>query len=472
MNNFVKRQLRTTFLLILALVLILGTALYLRWSNSYVEVTQSTSATQEDLAEALIRYKRTTQADAATLRTEGETAQQLELAFTGMTSADIIQGMAQRLAQSGLQPTFYLSTAEAANYGESIEHLLSSGYAIGLWSADMNTSAPEGLVEQLCRTAVLIRSRYSMACSAALTTGTPGADALRAASAVGISTVAVTQHRIDLADCTSAKAAAALLQDIPQGSIVQVHISRTGLNPLDGLTCLLEALNISDPYAPHRDKLASLDDTALPTPMQRVDTTEEAVCFTFSGLGNSQELTLLLDALQAQSATATFFVDHQEAQAYQEDICHLLAAGHELGIKPVQELSTDEIQLLYELSLAQQTLRDLYGCEGTLVRSGLGRPSDALIRAAAAGGYTLISNILAPVQPGDERATDATAVLNATLREGSRSLQRGEIVHFRMNFYQYSDAMLSELVTAYLTQQHSTGAAYRFVPLTVALGLD
>lgn len=453
MNKFVKRQLRTTFLLLLALVLILGSALYLRWNNSYVEVIQPTSATQEDLAEALIRYKRTTPEDAAALRTQADPAQQVELAFTGMANADVMGEVVQLLAPSGLKPTFYLTTAEATNYGESIELLLENGCSLGLWHASLSGDV-EALVEQLCRTSVLIRSRYGVVCHSLLTTATPADDALRAAAAVDVTTVNLAQHRIDLADCTTLEATQALLEGIPQGSIVQVHINATGSAPTAGLAFLLEALHADDPYAPHREALAALDDDALPAPMQSIHTTEEAVCLTFSGLGNTQELTLLLDALQAQNAHATFFVDHEEAQACQEDIRRILDAGHELGIKPVQELTADETQLLYELTLAEDALRTLYSIEGKpLARSGLGRPSAALNRAAAAGGYTLISNILTPMQPGDERATDAAAVLNSVLREGGRTMQRGEIIHLRMNFYQYSDSLLSELVTALLTQR-------------------
>ncbi len=454
MNKFVKRQLRTTFLLLLALVLILGSALYLHWSNSYVEVVQTTSATQEDLAEALIRYKRTTPEEAATLRTQGDPARQVEVAFTGMANVDIMGEVAQLLAASGLKPTFYLTTAEATNYGESIELLLDSGCTIGLWNASLSGDA-EALVEQLCRTSVLIRARYGVVCQSLLTTATPNGDAPRmAAAAVGVTTMNIASHRIDLDACTSAEATQALLEAIPQGSIVQVHINATGANPATGLGFLLEALQVDDPYAPLRDKLAALDSDALSTPMQSIHTTEEAVCLTFSGLGNTQELTLLLDDLQALNARATFFVDHEEAQTCQEDIRRIQAAGHELGIKPVHEVTTDEVQLLYELTLAKEALHTLYGCEGKpLVRSGLGRPSAALTRAAAAGGYTLISNILTPMQPGDERATDAAAVLHSVLREGGRTLQRGEILHLRMNFYRYSDSLLSDLVTALLTQR-------------------
>lgn len=453
MNQFVKRQLRTTFLLLLALAVILGSALYLHWNNSYVEVVQPTSATQEDLAEALIRYKRTTPEDAALLRTQADPARQVELIFTGMANADVMGEMVQLLAPSGLAPTFCLTTAEATNYAESIELLLENGCSLGLWHASLSGDA-EALVEQLCRTSVLIRSRYGVVCQSLLTAADPTADALRAASAVDVSTVNVAHHRIDLTACTSPEATQALLEDIPQGSIVQVHINATGSDPTAALAFLLEALHADDPYAPHRQALAALDSDALPTPMQAIHTTEEAVCLTFSGLGNTQELTLLLDVLKEQNARATFFVDHEEAQTCQEDIHRILEAGHELGIKPATELTNDDVQLLYELTLAENALHTLYGCEGKpLVRSGLGRPGAALTRAAAAGGYTLISNILTPMQPGDERATDAAAVLEGVLREGGRSLQRGEILHLRMNFYQYSDSLLSELVTALLTQR-------------------
>lgn len=460
MNKLVLRQLRSTVLLLIALVLILSLAYYLHWTNSFVEEIPATNATHEDISEALIRYKSLPEGEMAQLHTASvSTDHPFELVFSGLPGTAITTRLVEILAQHQLHPTFFLTLSEAANSDESIALLLENDCSVGIWGNGsgslLNDADPEGLVEHLCRTAVILRARHGVACDTLLTTVEPGSESLRAAAAVGVNTVTVTPYQIDLAQCLTTADAAALLEDIPLGAVVQVRINRRDTDPAAGLVCLLEAMAAADPYAPYRAMLATLDEAQeLPAPMQRIHTSEKAVCLTFSGLGNSSELTSLLDALAAQNAKATFFVDHQEVKRCKQDIRRILSAGHELGIKPVDDLSDDETLLLYQLALAEQALRDTFQYEGALLaRSGIGRPSHALVRAAAAGGYTLVSNILAPVQAGDERVADAASVLEKTLPEGKRVLQRGEILHFRMNFYRSGDAILSDLVTAFLTQR-------------------
>lgn len=460
MNKLVLRQLRSTVLLIIALVLILSLAFYLHWTNSFVEEIPATSATHEDISEALIRYKSLPEDEAAQLHTASDsTAHPYELVFSGLPGAETTARLVEILTQSQLHPTFYLTLSEAANSAESIALLLENECSVGIWGNGsgslLNEADPEGLVEQLCRTAVILRARHGVACDTLLTTVEPGAESLRAAAAVGVNTVTVTPYQIDLAQCLTTADAAALLEDIPLGAVVQVRINRKDTDPAAGLTCLMDAMAAADPYTPYRSMLASLDEAQeLPTPAQRIHTSERAVCLTFSGLGNSSELTSLLESLAAQGAKATFFIDYQEAKSCKRDIRRILESGHQLGIKPVDDLSGDETLLLYQLAMAEKALRDTFSYKGELLaRSGIGRPSQALVRAAAAGDYTLISNILTPVLAGDERVADAAAVLDKILPEGKRVLQRGEILHFRMNFYRTSDTLLGDLVTAFLTQR-------------------
>ena len=189
--------------------------------------------------------------------------------------------------------------------------------------------------------------------------------------------------------------------------------------------------------------------------MQRIYTTEKAVCFTFAGLGNSEELTHLLAKLAEQGGKATFFVDYQELAKYADDVRRIQAAGHELGIKATSDLLTDPVQVLYELMAAEELLQEQYGCQGELlVRAGSGRPGTVLRRAAYAGGYTVLSNILTPVQEDDVRATDMMAVLEKVMPADKRVLQRGEIIHFPMNYYHNSDTLLGDLAAAIMTERN------------------
>lgn len=458
MNKFAKRQLRVTVLLVLAIAVVLAAALYVRWEKSFDEVELPLSATQDDLAQALIRYKRLPAGEEAALATlsSNETAR-VELALTGLPGESDAAAMAPMLEESGVPVTCYITLSEAANDQASIEWLLTGGVKVGVLgngtASLMDETDPETLTEQLCRASVLLRSRYGVSCGSALTAATPEADALRAAAAVDITRVCVPGATIDLEDCTSVEAAVALLQDVPRGSILRVRVGRGG-GQATLMSNLLQAVSATDPMTDARRLLDAAPVDAAAVPMQRVYTTERAVCLTFAGMGNPEELQHLLAVLAELDAKAVFFVDHQEAALHEEEIRGILAQGHELGVKPANDLLQDPVQVLCEIRLAEQELRQRFGYEGEiLVRSGLGKPGKVLLRAAEAGGYRVVSNLLSPVQDGDLRVTDPMKVLEGVLPESGRSLQRGEIVHFRMGVYRNNDHLLGDLVRAVLTRR-------------------
>lgn len=473
MNDFVKRQIRTTCLLLAAIVLLVCAGVYVHWLNSYDYLSQPMEATEEDLLQAAMVYQRLA-ADAGAKVTSGaaaDTGERVEIVFTGMTGAANAQQLTDVLLNRQLQARFFITEAEAEQYPESIALLLRNGFEIGLMgdgaAASFDESDADALVEQLCRAAVKLRARFGVVCRKALVTEQPTQTGLRAAKACGLDTVLVTDRTLALADCTSAEAVAKLLAAHPRGSVVAVRLTDEGAaGPLLGeLLTVLEGTNL---LAAAKAQVAALpEDAELPEPVQRVYTTEKAVCFTFAGLGNDAELSHLLARLAEQDGKAMFFVDVSELTEHAESIRQIMDAGHELGIKATSDLLSDEVQILYELKAAAEVLREQYGYTGEmLVRAGNGRPSTALMRAALAGGYTVLSNFLSPVQDDDVRATDAAAVLEKVLPAEKRVLQRGEIVHFRMNCYRNSDTLLGDLAAAVLAER----SVYPLRALTAVMG--
>ncbi len=461
MNKFVKRQIRTMCLLLAAIVLLAGAGAYVHWLNSYEYLTQPMEATEEDLTQAVMVYKRLAGDAGAKLRTGAgaDVGERVEIVFTGMTGPETTRKLTDVLLDKQLHAVFFVAEAEAEQYQESIALLLQNDFEIGLLGDGVNAAFDENdgnaLVEQLCRATVKLRSRFGVRCSQTLVTNAPEADGLRAAMACNLDEVLVSTNALTLADCTSVEAAAEKLATFPRGSIVSVHLADTELSGQE-LANLLTALENSNLLTAAKAQLATLpEEVELPEPMQRVYTTEKAVCFTFAGLGNSEELSHLLAKLAEQDAKATFFVDQQELTKYPEDVRKIKDAGHELGIKATSDLLTDPVQVLYELMAAEELLRDRYGCQGEmLVRAGNGRPGTVLRRAAYAGGYTVLSNILSPVQDDDVRAKDGQAVLEKVLPADKRVLQRGEIIHFRMNTYRNSDTLLGDLAAAIMTERN------------------
>ncbi len=461
MNNFVKRQIRTMCLLLAAIVLLAGAGAYVHWLNSYEYLSQPLEATDEDLTQAVMVYKRLAADAGAKLRTgaAADVGERVEIVFTGMAGVETVQMLTDVLLEKQLHAEFFITEAEAEQYPDSIALLLRNEFEIGLLGEGVNTAFNEAdenaLVEQLCRATVKIRSRYGVRCKQALVTAAPETNGLRAAMACGVEEVLVSDNTLALTDCVSVEAAAEKLAAYPRGSILTLQMNDTEVLG-QTLANLITALENSNLLTAAKAQLAALpEELELPEAMQRVYTTEKAVCFTFAGMGNSAELTNLLAKLGEQDGKATFFVDYQELSKYEEDVRRIHAAGHELGIKPTSDLLTDDIQVLYELKAAEEMLREQYGCQGELlVRAGSGRPGTVLRRAAYAGGYTVLSNILTPVLDEDVRATDMQVVLEKVMPADKRGLQRGEIIHFRMNCYRNSDTLLGDLAAAIMTARN------------------
>lgn len=458
MKSFVKRQIRTTCLLLIAIVLLAGAGGYVHWLNSYEYLSQPVEATEADLAQAVMVYKRLAADAGAKVRTNAaeNVGERVEIVFTGMVDKENAQQLADVLLDKGAQAMFFITEAEAKEHQDSIALLLENDFGIGLLGDGVNPAFPETeaekLVEQLCRATVRIRSSFGVQCSQTLVTAEPTQEALRAAMACKLDEVLVSDQALALSECITEEAAAEKLAAYPRGSVIAVELNGA-VQPAQQLSNLLTALEDTNLLAAAEAQLAAFADAALPSPMQRVYTTERAVCFTFAGLGNANELTHLLDRLAEQDGRAMFFVDYQELAQNEADIRLILDKGHELGIKATSDLLADEVQLLYELKAAQEILLEKYGYAADLVRAEHGKPTDALLRAAAAGGYTVLSNFLNPVQDEDVRATNVQTVLEKVLPAEKRTLQRGEIVHFRMNCYRNSDTLLGDLAAAILAER-------------------
>lgn len=181
--------------------------------------------------------------------------------------------------------------------------------------------------------------------------------------------------------------------------------------------------------------------------MQCFYTTERASVFTFSGLGNAEELRAVLEALERTDSRATFFVTAEETERFPDQIEEICRAGQHLGvgILPAEDDSADA--LLKTVRAQAEMLRSRYGADYELfVRPAYSAGSAALLQAAADGGFRVLTQMKEAVPEELSRATDAGEVLPAVFRENEGKLQRGEIVHFQMGLFQHSDAVLGELV--------------------------
>lgn len=189
--------------------------------------------------------------------------------------------------------------------------------------------------------------------------------------------------------------------------------------------------------------LSSEPAKALP----RFYTSERAVAFTFSGLKSEKELQGVLDALKNTNSRATFFVSEEDIENRADQIEQIQRAGHSLGISVMITENGRSNQLLKAMQTQAEALRSRYRVRYELfVRPSSGVASPVLLQAASAGGFRVVTEFKEAVPEKVSRMTDAEEVLAAIFKDNEGALQRGEIVHFQMGLFQYSEDVLGELV--------------------------
>jgi Predicted xylanase/chitin deacetylase len=189
-----------------------------------------------------------------------------------------------------------------------------------------------------------------------------------------------------------------------------------------------------------------------------IATTMPAVIYTFGGLENEAALDDVLSRLQAMKARGTFFVLEIELQRYPERVKKIIASGQEIGIaiRPAEGESAASIQAGIERM--QQKLRAL-GVETSLVKQPWLSVTPEARAAVAAAGCRLIGQSVNVVQTKDKDAPSAAAVLEHLFGPAVTSLGRGQIVHFRLDYYT-NPALAGELMEA-VKQSKIDNIAYR-----------
>ena len=192
---------------------------------------------------------------------------------------------------------------------------------------------------------------------------------------------------------------------------------------------------------------AALSAEEIPAAMSRFHTTERASVFTFSGLGNEQELQSVLTALKNTGSRATFFVTAEEMEKFPDQVAAIRRAEQSLGISVMAAENASAAQLLKTLQTQADALRSQYDAYYEIfVRPTSGSGSTALLKAAAAGGFRVLTQVKEGVPDTVSRMTRVDEVLPAVFLETEGKLQRGEIVHFQMGMFQHSDTLLGNLV--------------------------
>lgn len=196
--------------------------------------------------------------------------------------------------------------------------------------------------------------------------------------------------------------------------------------------------------------LSAEDNTAI----YRFYTIERATVFTFSGLGSERELQSVLEALKKTNSRATFFVTAEDLENRADQIDEIIRDGHSLGIGLKLTEGARANQLAKTIQSQADTLRSKYRIHYELfVRPSYGSGSPIVLQAAAAGGFRVMSELKEAVPERVSRMTDPEEIIADTFKENEGQLQRGEIVHFQMGLFQYSDTVLGDLVERVIAEK-------------------
>ena len=454
-----KRQLRTTVLLLLLIAGCLGAGFYVRARDQQTtQPAAEADPVMQEVTDALSRYDRYGANDLATLRQAAadDQPQKAELLFLGLGSPAFTRSLLSSLTANGVTAAFFVTGSEASSGADSLSLIANAGYPIGASYTEGNTAldryAAKRVLSDFVRASAAIQTIVGVWPSQVLIQSAPSEAVLAAAYASSMTTVTVPTRTVTLAEVDTPELAQALVAQLQRGTLLCIRMSQGDAAP-DGLATLCEALAATDLSARAEKQVAA----KLPSaePLKRIYTTERAVAFTFSGLGNAQELSATLGVLKNVNAVGTFFVTRDELTRYPEEVRQILDGGHKLGISVQPTRFSTAAALLQELYKTQESLQTDYGYTDALaVRPAFGNAPELLMDACGAGGFTLFSAMLNAVRTEDIRVTDADAVLEALLPEALGVLQRGAIVHFQMKQYQRDDSLLGEVVKRIATKRN------------------
>ena len=459
----VKKQFKTTALLLILILCCLAGVYYARtrvWAAGNIDVPFS--PVSQGLEEAITRFETSGVRNKADLLTAAQSnkSEKAELVFWGLGDETLTGEILSILESNGIGSAFYITEANASANSASLSLIANSNYPVGIaynGSASIaGKTAAKRAISDFIRTSASIQLLTGLQPSTVLALDKPDEDLLAAAYATSLQTVLVPTRTVMLASVTSLPGAAELLGELPRGSILCLRLdgmTRSGVDYLRELIVSLVQTDFS------RNAKALLTSPYQPTlEISNVYTTERAVAFTFSGLGNEEELTNVLKTLESLKAVSTFFVSEKDLAQFPSQVRLILDKGHALGIAAQSAGAVSAEALLMELMQVEETLRSGFAYTKPLpVRPAFGGYTNALRNACGAGGYTLLSAMGSAAKFEDARATDPAAVLAKQFPERFGALQRGGIIHFQMKQYQYSNSMLSELARLLATQRNIYG---------------
>ncbi|WP_378955804.1 polysaccharide deacetylase family protein [Pelosinus sp. sgz500959] len=179
--------------------------------------------------------------------------------------------------------------------------------------------------------------------------------------------------------------------------------------------------------------------------IKMISTTEPALAYTFGGLSNQVVVKDVLERLNHLGIKGTFFVMETEIKKYPQTLRKIIENGHEIGvgIRPKDGETFDETQS--NIMNCQKMLQEQFGITTDLVKQPWGAISDTTKEVVLALGCKLIGQSINVVQSKHKDYTSADQVISEIFGNFRPSLSRGQIIHFRMDYYTH-DQLIGDLL--------------------------
>lgn len=229
--------------------------------------------------------------------------------------------------------------------------------------------------------------------------------------------------------------------------------NRNALRILIGVFCLLSlCVGMKEAAAADYQELRTANGGRIAQAQRFITTVKPAVIFTFGGLSKQEPLDDILNEMAARGMRGTFFVTEREIQRNGDNIARIVAAGQDLGIGLRPEEGADFDAYCAQIERIQTALRTRWGVETNIVRQMSGADEEAIGEAVSAMGCVLVGQGLNVVQSKHKDAQTAEELMPQLFGRWTTSLNRGEIVYLRTDFYTRS-ALTGEIFRAIIAEK-------------------
>ena len=175
-------------------------------------------------------------------------------------------------------------------------------------------------------------------------------------------------------------------------------------------------------------------------------TTEKAVILTFGGLSKKAPLQNILSYMAQEHLRGTFFVTERELQRNGDNLQLIKAYGQDFAMGLTPTKTGTFADYCAQIQRLDKALQERYGTKSKFVRiMTSGGDRAAMEEAVSAMGCTLVGQGLNVVQSKHKNAQTPQEVMPQIFGKWTTSLNMGEIVYMRTDFYT-SDVLAAEML--------------------------